>query len=361
MDFKTLNRQKNLWLRGLKTKLGKFIFDKENKNRFTPYAIKNATKVLYLRHDNKVGDMIISTCALRTMKQLAPKAQISVITGPAAKEVIRNNRNVKNIYIYRRSWPAIIKLGLKLRKENYDIYIDMDKEPTIESLLLLRLIKPKFALGFNRQDYGLYNLNHKVDFDYTHITQLHRAVFKELRLLPKKDYEFDARYDIFTDPAAKKAADKFLTKLPLGKKNIILNPFAASSSRCLTFKQVTDAAAALPSANIILIGTPKALAAFTAGKKLPQNVFVPTAQVQALGLHGSLCLINKAWGVITPDTSIVHAACAFDKPLYAIYSDDKSNSAKWAPVGKNCFIFTTCGSFSKFNIKQITDKINEQQ
>ncbi len=360
MDFRALNRQKNIWLRGLKTKLGKLLFDKKNKNRFTPSSIKNASKILYLRHDDKIGDMIVSTCAFRTMKDLLPKADIGVITGPKAKAVIENNRNIKDIYIYKRTWPAIIKLGLKLRKEKYDFYIDMDREPTIESLLLLRIINPKFALGFNKAGYGLYNLKADVDFDSMHITELHRAVFKELRLLPKKDYDFNTRYDIFINPCAKQAAAKFFKTLPVGKKNIILNPFAASRRRCLSFEQVEFSAKELQDANIILIGEAQALVKFTQSKELQANIFTAPQQLRQYGLHGSLALLNLADAVITPDTSIVHAACAFDKPLYAIYSEDKLNISKWSPLSKNCFIFTAAGDFENFSIKQITDKINER-
>ncbi|WP_428066246.1 hypothetical protein [Candidatus Proelusimicrobium volucris] len=40
MTFREWNRRKNLYLRGLKAKMGKFLFDKKNKNRFKTNRIK---------------------------------------------------------------------------------------------------------------------------------------------------------------------------------------------------------------------------------------------------------------------------------------------------------------------------------
>ena len=40
MTFREWNRRKNLYLRGLKAKAGKFLFDRKNKNRFKTNRIK---------------------------------------------------------------------------------------------------------------------------------------------------------------------------------------------------------------------------------------------------------------------------------------------------------------------------------
>lgn len=325
MNFREFNRKKNIALRAFKTRVSKVFLNKKNNNRFTPSKLKEIKKILYLRHDNKIGDMIISTLAFREIKKQLPKAKVSVITGPASAQIIENNRNVDNIYLYKKGFFNLLKLGKKLRKEHFDLYIDMDEAPTWQSLLLLRLIAPRYALGFNRKEYTYYNINIDYDFNAHHITQLHQAVFTALRL-----GKIDRAYDIFVPKALKNKAQKFLDSLPRAKANVIINPFAASKHRALSFEQTVFTANNLQGYNFIIVGSPKDINTFTKGKELPKNLF-PAPQ-QPEGFYYSFALMSQADYVITPDTSIVHAAIAFEKPVLAIYRDGKNLTLPvWGP------------------------------
>lgn len=361
MTFREWNRKKNLWLRAKKAQLAKFLFDRKSPEHYSPSAFKSVKKVLFLRYDNKLGDMIISTISFHNLKALYPKIFIGVITGNSAAKIIENNKDVDKIYFYKRSWFKILKLGLQLRKENYDLVIDIDRETTAQSIFLLRLIKARFTFGFNRAGYKLYNINKSYQWDSGHITKLHKAVFEGLKILPR-DYEFDFRYILPLPKESVKLAEKTIKPLKKeGGKVLIFNPFAASKRRCFSAKQALEIAALLKNYQILVIGPAGKIKTFFKDyKTLPANLHL-TAQETALkgGILLNIALLKQADIIITPDTYIVHAATAFEKMQICVYlSSDQENIILWGPNSQNAQLLENKNTYNKdFNLKELLNKM----
>ena len=345
MTFREWNRRKNLYLRGLKAKAGKFLFDKKNPNRFTPHQLKSIKKIVFLRNDNKLGDMIVNTVAFREIKKALPKAEITVIAGPASAQIIENNRNISQIIVCKKGLRHIIKTGLALRRQKIDLYIDMDKHPTFDTLLLLRLINPRFAFGFNRGEFKSYNLGCTFDLDGSHITAWHQAMFRTLRLEKPQNIS----YDLFVPNALKKEALKFLSKLPHKKGHIALNAFAASKHRCLGETQIKALCAALDKYNIILLGQ-HAKTEVLANRIQANNLFITPQD----NLFMNFAILAVSDLLITPDTAFVHAAAALDKKQICICkASDKANQKVWAPLSDKATILQAPDEFSELPWEEI--------
>ncbi len=357
MTFREWNRNKNLWLRAKKAQLAKFLLDRKSPAHYSPSAFKSIKRVLFLRYDNKLGDMIVSTISFHNLKELYPKIHLAVITGPSAKTIIENNKDVDQIYIYKRSWLKILKLGLALRKEKYDLVIDIDKEPTAQSIFLLRLIKARFTFGFNRDGYKLYNINKPYKWNSAHITKLHKAVFEGLKILPR-DYDFDYRYILPLPKESVKLAEKVVKPLKKeGEKLIIFNPFAASRRRCFSAAQALEVAKLLPKYKILVIGPADKLKTFFKGEKsLPANLAL-VSQESALkgGILLNIALLKQADILITPDTYIVHAANAFNKQIFALYQGNDLDV--WYPLTNNYKIIVPHKDFCDFDLKELIKQL----
>lgn len=359
MTFREWNRNKNLWLRAKKAQLAKFLLDRKSPAHYSPSAFKSIKKVLFLRYDNKLGDMIVSTISFQNLKALYPKIHLAVITGPSAKTIIENNKDVDQIYIYKRNWLKILKLGLALRKEKYDLVIDIDRETTAQSIFLLRLIKARFTFGFNRDGYKLYNINKPYKWNSGHITKLHKAVFEGLKILPR-DYAFDYRYILPLPKESVKLAEKIVKSLKLqaGEKLIIFNPFAASKRRCFSAEQALEIAKLLPKYKILIIGPADKLKTFFKGHNdLPGNL-ATVSRENALkgGILLNIALLKQTDILITPDTYIVHAANAFNKKQICVYlSSDQENIILWGPNSQNATLLENKNTYNKdFDVREIT-------
>ena len=361
MTFREWNRKKNLWLRAKKAQLAKFLLDRKSPAHYSPSAFKSIKKVLFLRHDNKLGDMIVSTISFHNLKALYPKIHLAVITGPSAKTIIENNKDVNQIYIYKRSWFKILKLGLALRKEKYDLVIDIDREPTAQSIFLLRLIKARFTFGFNRDGYKLYNINKPYTWSNGHITKLHKAVFEGLKILPR-NYDFDYRYILPLPKESVKLAEKIIKPLKKeGEELIIFNPFAASKRRCFSAAQALEITKQLPKYKILVIGPADNLKTFFKDyNDLPDNLTL-VSQDNALkgGILLNIALLKQTDILITPDTYIVHAANAFNKKQICVYlSSDQENIILWGPNSQNATLLENKNTYNKdFDIKEITKQL----
>lgn len=357
MTFREWNRNKNLWLRAKKAQIAKFLLDRKSPAHYAPSAFKSIKKVLFLRYDDKLGDMIVSTISFHNLKALYPKIHIGIITGKNAAKIIENNKDVDQIYIYKRSWLKILKLGFSLRKEKYDLVIDIDREPTAQSILLLRLIKARFTFGFNRDPYKLYNINKPYKWNSGHITKLHKAVFEGLKILPR-DYEFDFRYILPLPKESVKLAEKIIKPLKKeGKKIIIFNPFAASRRRCFSAKQAIETAALLKNYQILVIGPANKLETFFKGyMTLPANLaLVPQENALKGGILLNIALLKQADILITPDTYIVHAANAFGKQIFALYQGNDLDV--WYPLTKNYNIIVPHKDFCDFDLKELIKEL----
>ena len=104
--LRKLNRVFQNYMRKKRLKLGKYIWDKKkNKEEIkSGNFIENndIKKILFMRYDGKIGDMVINTLMFREIKKKYPYIEIGVVTKGGAKAVIENNPNVDKIYEYKK-------------------------------------------------------------------------------------------------------------------------------------------------------------------------------------------------------------------------------------------------------------------
>lgn len=326
MKLRELNHNKNALLRQLKARAVKWLLDKPNPNCFSPKDLPSIRKVLFLRNDNKLGDMIVSTFSFRELKKQLPSVEISVLAGPNSAQILLGNPNINHIVIYKKGLRHLFKLGKLLKQEHFDLYIDLDKQPTAQTLYLLYCIQPRFAFGFNRREYQLYNITCPFSFD-SHITRWHTKVFESLGLQAPS-----GGYDLYVPAGSVCRAEAFFQGLPK-RKNVVVNPFAASRHRCLCAEQITILARLLPACNIILVGEASRLENWRQSLKDvgAEHLFW---QPENTSLFDVFALIQSGDLFLSPDTGLVHAASALGKKQVCIYkSSDSVNQKIWAPLG----------------------------
>ncbi|MDR3071678.1 MAG: hypothetical protein LBU29_03715 [Endomicrobium sp.] len=300
--------------------LTKKILDKKRSKNILD--INKVKSILFFRDDDKIGDMTVSTLLFREIKKKYPNIDIVVVCGTNSKEIIKYNKNVDQIYEIGNNFFTDILIFIKLRRQKITLGIDFYTfNLRFRHLLMLRLISSEILIGFHKNSYNIYDLSIDVDFFSTHISKKYEYLLKVLKIETP-----DLKYDIVLSPKEKNQAVEFVNKCN-AKYRIILNPFAASKHRSFDFTKLKRLVKILEDkADCCLF----VLCPVRSKKKMKFLETEKTVLVSFKSVLEVAALIKYSSAVITPDTSIVHIASAFQKKTVALYldysySDEKIN------------------------------------
>lgn len=338
-NIKQINRDIKNITRPVRDFIAKFLLDKKQKtNKILNF--NEIKTILFIRDDNKIGDMVVSTILFREIKKQYPKIKITVLAGKDNKEIIKYNPYVDEIIEADGHVLKNLAIYFKLRKHQIDVIVDtLSFDPRPLYLLKLRIINPCFLIGYDKEHYNVYDYTIKSD-KYSHITRKYGLMLDYFLI---DNYSFD--YDIFSGSLRYENRD--IDNINV-KNKIVINPFGASIHRSLETNKLQD-----------LINK--------ISKKINCNIFILCQNnnynfiknlynVNILKVGSPLetaYIVSKCDLVVTPDTSVVHIARVFNKKMVVLYldclSDEKKENKTWAPGYDNAvqiFVDTEHGRIS---------------
>ena len=317
--IKKINRIFQDYMRAKRLKIGKYIWDRKEKAKIVEgdnFLKDNSIKsILFLRYDGKIGDMIVNSLMFREIKKVYPDIRIGVIARGAAIDIIKDNPNVDKIYKYYKDRKKIKDLALKIKEEKYDLLIDFSEMLRVNQMMLINLCRARINIGLDRKDWELFDLSIESgkDFKWTeHITKRYLAYLIKLGL---KKENIDIFYDIYLKD--EKKYEVFFNEIKESKK-LILNPYGASKHKSFSIETLENIITYLKDKDIAIIltyfGDKYKELEFL--EKKYKYVYIPKKIESILD---TAILIKKSDYVISPDTSIVHIASAFNKKMITVY------------------------------------------
>ena len=317
--IKKINRIFQDYMRAKRLKIGKYIWDRKEKAKIIEgdnFLKNNSIKsILFLRYDGKIGDMIVNSLMFREIKKVYPDIKIGVVARGAAIDIIKDNPNVDRIYEYYKDRKKIKDLALKIKEEKYDLLIDFSEMLRVNQMMLVNLCGARINIGLDRKDWELFDLSIESgkDFKWTeHITKRYLAYLIKLGL---KKENINISYDIYLKD--EKKYEVFFNEIKESKK-IILNPYGASKHKSFNVETLENIITYLKDKDIAIIltyfGDKYKELEFL--EKKYKYVYIPKKIESILD---TAILIKKSDYVISPDTSIVHIASAFNKKMITVY------------------------------------------
>lgn len=317
--IKKINRIFQDYMRAKRLKIGKYIWDRKEKAKIVEgnnfLKDNNIKSILFLRYDGKIGDMIVNSLMFREIKKVYPDIKIGVIARGAAIDIIKDNPNVDKIYEYYKDRKKIKNLALKIKEEKYDLLIDFSEMLRVNQMMLINLCGARINIGLDRKDWELFDLSIESgkDFKWTeHITKRYLAYLIKLGL---KKENIDISYDIYLEDEKKYEA--FFNEIKESKK-LILNPYGASKHKSFNIETLENIITYLKDKDIAIIltyfGDKYKELEFL--EKKYKYVYIPK---EIESILDTAILIKKSDYVISPDTSIVHIASAFNKKMITVY------------------------------------------
>ena len=366
--IKKINRIFQDYMREKRLKIGKYIWDRKEKSKIIEgdnfLKDNNIKSILFLRYDGKIGDMIVNSLMFRELKKVYPDIKIGVVARGAAIDIIRDNPNVDKIYEYYKDRKKIKDLALKIKEEKYDLLIDFSEMLRVNQMMLINLCGARINIGLDRKDWKLFDLSIESgkDFKWTeHITKRYLAYLIKLGL---KKENIDISYDIYLKNEKKYGI--FFNKIKENKK-LILNPYGASKHKSFSIETLENIINYLKDKDIAII-----LVYFGDKYKELELLEKKYKYVYILekieSILDTAILIKKSDYVISPDTSIVHIASAFNKKMITVYPPKGGkygiDHLVWAPKSKyNKVIFCKdkTGNYDEIDINTFDfDEMKEE-
>lgn len=316
--LKQLTRKKNAFFRDIKFNLINHRYrNKPERAPFDPSLIRH---VLLLRLDDKVGDMVVTTGCARLLADRGFK--VSVLTGPTCQKILAGLEFLQKVYLYQPRMSLT-----QLKAAGFDAVVDFDDVKSYERFKLLSELRLPCVIGFNKEQYKLYD--HSINFldANSHISQRYKQVVK---LFGGPDEHY--RYYLLGCLKEREKVSELLAKAGETQLCVAINPFTASTDKDFCRHQVEALVERLHNlpyrVSIVMVGR---------SEKIRQLELDMVLYLTDSNINSAVEVVRHCDLVITPDTSIVHIARAFDKPMVAVYNKRKLKDTGlpgyliWAP------------------------------
>ena len=277
-------------------------------------------KILLLAHDNKIGDSIILTGLLNKIVKVWPNAEIGVLSGNVNLALYENHPDVKWLHVsHSRSIfiRAYTSLVARFKKYDYLVYFGLDVNKS-SFKKICSIINPKQRILFanpiikNTSDIVLEG-----PWSNCHISNRHLTFLRWIGSKPKY-----YRYDIRLSANSKKIAQNELNKSG-SSKNIIINSRGSSKDKCLSNEWLIRLIISLrkyyPKHQFLILSTSKKdeLSLTDKFSRIDKNLRIIPYRTS---IDSNLAVIKNVDAIITTDTYVVHAACAWNIPVLVLYS-----------------------------------------
>lgn len=308
-------------LQKIRINIGKFFLDKKPQK-----GDSEVNKILFLRQDGKIGDYIVSSFVFREIKLLDPTIEIGVVCTQKDSYLFEQNKYIDYLYFVRkRNVLDYIKCGLSLAKEKYDVVID----PTIviknRDLLLLRLINAKHYVGYKKSHYKIFDNN--IEGEY-HFSQLYKIA------LNKMGFNIEnTTYDVPFNEKSSKSIKNYLEKNNI-RDFIAINFYGAAKAKKVNNENISRYLDYLTKITqgktLVLLNYPEVYSTLKELALPYKNIFVHETKT----IFDTIELIRHCSQLISTDTSTVHIASGFNKPMIALYREDPIALTHWKPMSK---------------------------
>ncbi|MEP6904818.1 MAG: glycosyltransferase family 9 protein [Gemmatimonadales bacterium] len=289
-------------------------------------------RVLYLRYD-KIGDMILSTSLINAIAASHPTITLDVLASPANAPVLTGNPSVNSVLIWDKSKPSkYAQLVRELRREGYDAVIDcMILAPSTTTLLLMLAsgARHRIGVGGGINDFAL---TLKVPASKTAVHHIeHAAVLATAFGVKTESVDWKPRLSLSSAEVERaeqvwKAQDSESRR----RRRLVINISAGRPARRWPDERFIELLAHVRSSatrlNILLICAP---ADVERAERIAEESGVPRAPTPAL--RDALALVETTDMVVTPDTSIAHAASACGKPAVILF--ERGSERLWGGYG----------------------------
>lgn len=302
-------------------------------NPITPSAVHN----LVIRTPNWVGDAVMSTPFLRSVRKNFPRSRITLLAKPWVAPVYQNNPDIDGMLIYdaagRHSgfWGKF-RLARELRRCHFDLAILLQN--AFEAAFLAWLAAVPVRIGYNT-DGRTPLLTHPVP-RYPFLKKRHQIDYYQEILKGAGMTAGSGRLELFISHAERRQASRRIEARGIPQNAVVIgiNPGAAFGTAKRWFAEryaeLCNRLKSIPNTCFLIFGSPGEAAL---GEDIARDI--GSAAINLCGrttLREAMALIGLCRLFVTNDSGLMHVAAALDIPQIAIFgSTDHTTTSPRSP------------------------------
>ena len=302
-----------------------------------PLTDINPSNIL-IRSTNWIGDAIMTTPAVRTIRENFPDARIAILTHPWVADVFAASPHVDEVLLYRKKdrhkgIAGIWRLGRTLAERHFDLAIYLQN--AFEAALIGKLAAIPNRAGYTTDGRALL-LTHRArvrrEIKTVHQVHYYQDMLEQLGLSPGPDELF-----LQLPPETVHWANKFTATTKPGP-TIGLNPGAAyGPAKCWPAERYGALAARLAKehdATMLVFGTSADNTVAEAIKAQAPDRIINLAG--KTNLSEAMALIGACDAFVTNDSGLMHVGAALKTPLVAIFGS--TDAVATGPYADNAMV-----------------------
>jgi lipopolysaccharide heptosyltransferase II len=297
-------------------------------------------KILIIKFGS-LGDLILSTAALRAIREKFPgNYKITFLVGTDSKEVLLRCPYIDELVVVGlkgkdKGLKGLWNLGCQLRKQNFDMVIDLQNNR--KSHLLSFLSASVNRYGYNNKKYG-FLLNHSIKDNLPPLD----PVKHQFRILNMLGIELkDNHLELWSSEEDQGVINDLLSAQWLSANQKIIGLNLSASPRWETkvwpLEHIAKLCELLKAKDIRVVATGTERDLPKAHKLM--SMVKDAKLINACGrtsVNQLACLIKKCSVFISADSSPLHIAAAVDTPFIALFGP--TDYRRHLPLANNCIV-----------------------
>lgn len=278
----------------------------------------------------RAGDFILTTGLFNAIKAADPSVELTVIAGPRTAEMARHHPAIDRVLVFDRHPLRLLPFLARLRDREFELWLDPKEHFSRNQAFVARMARARLKVGFNRPSGGPFDRQVEPPADPT-------RHFAAMMLAPLTlagiSCDPEPHLSLGIPSASAERADALLgARAPF---EVLVNVSAGRPERYWEgskWIELLPAAMRARPGRLWLSAAPEdhAMAEGIVGAVRRDGVDI--RRLPPGSLLDVAAMVERMDAVLTVDTSIVHIAAVFGRPIVALYRDHRPDRDRFCPL-----------------------------
>ncbi len=321
--------------------------------------LSRVKKILVVRQDDRIGNLILTTPLLLALRRFFPQAQVWYLASKTFHTLFSKSSLVDEILVARKRQYIFHPLSLvnfirKIRKQRFDLAIDASDENnfSLNNSFLVYLSGARLRMGYQKPESNVFlNLEVPPSPVNKHASEMHLDLLRYL----VGDFPSDG-IKIEVDPDKKSLVNEYLRGKGVERDDFVVGMHVGGRGtkrwQVEKFQQLADWITDTFDAKVIFVWGPEERSTVQKINAKSRNQIVS----KLFDLPSLSALIERCNLFISPDTGAMHLSVAVGTPTLALFLD--SDPVKFGPQGKmHRMVEASDGGISVETVKKIIQEM----